>query len=131
MFIVLAKGSTAGSISQLITVFILFAFVLFITVYATKFVGSYQKMQGVNRNLEVIETLRITNNKYIQIVRAGNKHIVIGVGKDEISMLTEIDEADILKSSTEKAGFKESFSEILNKAGIKSDKDKDNDKLDD
>lgn len=131
MFIVLAKGSTAGSISQLITVLILSAFVLFITVYATKFVGSYQKMQGVNRNLEVIETLRITNNKYIQIVRAGNKHIVIGVGKDEISMLTEIDEADILKSSTEKAGFKESFSEILNKAGIKSDKDKDNDKLDD
>ena len=91
MVIILTKSTLAGSLSQLITVILIFAFVLFITVFATKYVGSYQKMQGINRNLEVIETIRVTNNKYLQIVRAANKYIVIGIGKDEITMLTEID----------------------------------------
>ena len=120
MVIILTKSTLAGSISQLITVILIFAFVLFITVFATKYVGSYQKMQGINRNLEVIETIRVTNNKYLQIVRAANKYIVIGIGKDEITMLTEIDEDELLRVSSEKGGnMKETFSEIISKAGIK------------
>jgi len=120
MVIILAKSTLAGSLSQLITVILIFLFVLLITVYATKYVGNYQKMQGINRNLEVIETLRVTNNKYLQIVRAANKYIVIGIGKDEITMLTEIDEDELLKISTEKGtNIKETFSEIISKAGIK------------
>ena len=120
MVIILTKSTLAGSLSQLITVILIFAFVLFITVFATKYVGSYQKMQGINRNLEVIETIRVTNNKYLQIVRAANKYIVIGIGKDEITMLTEIDEDELLRVSSEKGGnMKETFSEIISKAGIK------------
>ena len=120
MVIILTKSALAGSLSQLITVILIFAFVLFITVFATKYVGSYQKMQGINRNLEVIETIRVTNNKYLQIVRAANKYIVIGIGKDEITMLTEIDEDELLRVSSEKGGnMKETFSEIILKAGIK------------
>lgn len=120
MVILLAGSGTAGSISQLITVFILFILVLAITVYATKFVGNYQKVQGINRNLEVIETLRITNNKYLQIVRAADKYFVIGIGKDEVSMLTEIDGDEILKASTEKGSIKDSFGDIFAKAGLKT-----------
>ena len=116
MVIVLAKSSTAGSISQLITVILLFVLVLTITAFTTRFVAGYQKMQNVNRNLEVIETLKITNNKFLQIVRAGNKYIVIGIGKDEISMLTEISDDELISiDSTEKSSIKDSFSEILNK----------------
>ena len=79
MVIVLAKSSTAGSISQLITVLLLFVLVLAVTAFTTKFIANYQKVQGVNRNLEVIETLRITGNKYLQIVRAADKYFVIGI----------------------------------------------------
>lgn len=120
MVILLAGSGTAGSISQLITVFILFILVLAITVYATKFVGNYQKVQGINRNLEVIETLRITKNKYLQIVRAADKYFVIGIGKDEVSMLTEINGDEILKASTEKGSIKDSFGDIFAKAGLKT-----------
>ena len=120
MVILLAGSGTAGSISQLITVFILFILVLAITVYATKFVGNYQKVQGINRNLEVIETLRVANNKYLQIVRAADKYFVIGIGKDEVSMLTEIDGDEIIKASTEKGSIKDSFGDIFAKAGLKT-----------
>lgn len=120
MVILLAGGSSVGSISQLITVILIFLFVLAITVFATRYVGEFQKMQGVNRNLEVIETLRVTNNKYLQIVRTANKYVVIAIGKDEISMITEIDEDELIKVSSEKGtSLKESFSDIISKAGIK------------
>ena len=132
MVIVLAKSSTAGSISQLITVLLLFVIVLAVTGFTTKFIANYQKIQGVNRNLEVIETLRITGNKYLQIVRAADKYFVIGVGKDEISMLTEISEEELVRiSSTDKGNIKESFSEIFSKAGITLKKEKDSEETDD
>ena len=124
MFILLAGSGTAGSISQLITVFIIFILVLAITVFTTRFVGNYQKMQGINRNLEIIETIRITNNKYLQIVRAADKYLVIGIGKDEVSMLTEIDGDTLIKQSTDKGSLKESFGDIFAKAGINVPKDK-------
>ena len=124
MFILLAGSGTAGSISQLITVFILFILVLAITVFTTRFVGNYQKIQGINRNLEIIETIRITNNKYLQIVRAADKYLVIGIGKDEVSMLTEIDGDTLIKQSTDKGSLKESFGDIFAKAGINVPKDK-------
>lgn len=118
MATVLAKSSSAGSISQLLTVVFIFILVLLITVYTTKFVGSYQKMQGVNRNMEIIETLRIANNKYLQIIRAGNKYFVIGVGKDEVSMLTEIGEDELIRLNSDKSNMKESFADIMSKTGI-------------
>ena len=118
MTTVLAKSSSAGSISQLLTVFFIFLLVLLITVYTTKFVGSLQKMQGANRNMEIIETIRIANNKYLQIVRAGNKYFVIGVGKDEVSMLIEINEDELISLDSDKGNMKESFTEILSKAGV-------------
>jgi len=123
MVVFLAKSSSAESISQLLTVIFIFALVLLVTIYTTKIVGSYQKMQGINRNMEIIETLRVTNNKFLQIVRVGNKYLVIGVGKDEISMLTEIDEEEIIKISQDKNSTKITFAEVLTKSGIKLRKD--------
>ena len=116
MAIVLAMSSGAGSISQLITVLFIFILVLLITALTTRFVGGYQKMQGKNRNLEIIESARVANNKYVQIIRTANKYIVIGVGKNEVSMLTEIDPDALINISTENTISKESFADIINKA---------------
>lgn len=115
MTMILANSSSAQSISQLITVILIFLLVLLITVFATKFVGNYQATLGVNRNLEVIETISVANGKYLQIVRAADKYIVIGVGKDEISMLTEIDEDELIRVSSDKSSIKGSFTDILAK----------------
>ena len=126
MTFLLTAYSKAGSISQLITVLIIFALVLAVTVFTTRYVGNFQKMQGLNRNLEVIETLRIANNKYIQIVRATDKYIVIAVGKDEISMLTEIDDSKMIYASSDSNGLKESFSELMKKMSKAPEEDKSN-----
>lgn len=115
--IILAKSSSASSISQFLTVIFLFVLVLFITYITTKFVGSYQKVQNLNRNFEVIETFRVTNNKYLQLVRAADKYIVIAIGKDEITKIAELDEDSIINTSRNDTSQKEVFSSLIQKAG--------------
>lgn len=100
---------------QFVTVLILFVFVLGITYLVTKWIANYQKGKTIVGNLEVIETCRITSNKFVQIVRAGSKYLVIGLGKDEIHILSELseEELDLQDAHEEKtASFRSIFDEV-------------------
>ncbi len=92
---VLATLDRAESFTQFLTVILVFILVLGLTYFTTRFVGSYQKVRGINRNFEVIETLKITNGKYLQIVKIGEKYVVIGIGKDNITSICELDPSDV------------------------------------
>ena len=81
---------------QFITVLILFVFVLLITYWTTRWIANYQKGKAGAGNLEVIETCRISPNKYVQILRAGEKYLVIAIGKYEVHMLAELSEDELV-----------------------------------
>ena len=72
-----------------------------------------------NRNIQVIETFRISNNKFIQIIQVGNKYLLVSVCKDTMNTLAELAEEDLTwKPSTEEFQGKkmnENFQEILNR----------------
>ena len=111
------KTSGFSNFMQLLGVLLIFVFVLAITYFTTKWIAGYQKSRSFNKNLKVIETLRLTQNKYIQIVEAGEIYLVIGVGKDEITMLTTLTKEQLKDLDTyevtkqKEAG--ENFQEIL------------------
>ena len=90
----LMSGKAEGA-AQFLTVFVIFLVVLAITYYTTRFVGKYQKLQGFNKNFEAIETYRVTGNKFLQLVRVGKRYFVVAVGKDEISLISEVSGEDI------------------------------------
>ena len=90
--------------------------VLALTYFTTRFVGNYQKARSVNRNFEVIETYRITNGKYLQIVKIGEKYIVIGIGKDNITSICELSADDIKPVTESPSQSIETFKNILDKA---------------
>ncbi|MBO7333759.1 MAG: flagellar biosynthetic protein FliO [Lachnospiraceae bacterium] len=113
--------STASSAGQLITVLLIFAFVLFITWFATRFVGNFQKERMEGANITVVETQRIAPNKYIQIVKIGDRYFAIAVCKDSVTTISEISSESLDLSNTEKEKF--SFKEFLNKA---KEEEKDN-----
>ena len=117
---------TPGSYAQFITVLLIFVVVLGITAVVTRWLASYQKQQSVNENIEVIETTRIANNKYIQIIRAGEKYMVIAVCKDTVTTLGEIPE-DSLKATrpVQNFGFKELLDKAMNKKGTAREEPKD------
>ena len=92
----LTLSSAGESIFQLIFVLFVFVGVLALTTFVTRWLASYQKNQGLNRNLEVIEGIRLSNNKFVEIVRAGeNRYFVVACGKDEVTLLGEIDPSEL------------------------------------
>ena len=101
---------------QSMTVQILVVFVLAITYLDNRWNATYHKGRAGLGNLEIIETCRVAPNKYIQIVKAGEKYLVIGVGKDEVHMLSELSaiELDLRREDVQTSGFADIFEKIKN-----------------
>lgn len=112
----------SDSYAQLITVLLVFCLVLALTAGITKWLADYQKKQGINCNIEVIETARISSNKFVQLVRVGDTYMAIAVCKDTVTMLGEIPADQLKKMAASQEGF--SFRELLEKAVNKSENDK-------
>ena len=83
-------SSSFENAMQLIGVLIIFVVVLIITYFTTKWVGGYQKVRMKNKNLQMIESLNVAPNKYMCLVKAGEVYLVIAVGKDEVTLLTQL-----------------------------------------
>ena len=115
---ILSMSAGIDSTIQFITVFIIFIFVLGITYITTRYIANIQKNQLSCKNMELVETLRISNNKYLQIVKTGSKYLCIAVCKDTVTMLVELNEDDIHRSHTQDVSF--NFHNIFEKVRGKS-----------
>ena len=114
MTLLMTGGS--DSYAQFMAVLIIFVLVLGVTAFVTKWIANYQKQQSVNCNVEVIETTRITSNKYIQIVRVGEKYMVIAVCKDTVTMLGEVPKEQLKEANAQvNMNFKELFEKAIKK----------------
>ncbi|NLL76188.1 MAG: flagellar biosynthetic protein FliO [Clostridiales bacterium] len=113
----LTVSNGMNSFLQFMTVLVIFIFVLVITWFFTKWMANLQSGKMHGTNIEVIETYKITANKYIQIIKTGNKYLAIAIGKDTITMLAEIPAEQI--HLPEKAGEgMPDFKKIFEKAKI-------------
>ena len=95
-----------NSVIDLITVLIIFLFVLALTYYVTRWIAGYQKTKTSQGNLAVTEAIRVSNNQYIQIVRA----------KDQMTLLTTLtaEELKELPQPVEHtSGIGQNFADIL------------------
>lgn len=118
-----SMSSRIEAFAQLLTLLIIFIFVLAVTYYVTRFVGNYQKNKLSGSNINILETMRIANNKYIQIVKIGSRVFAIAVAKDTVSYLCELDEDELIykeSSSGKMLINNDNFKEILEK--FKKDK---------
>ena len=86
----LAVSNRMNSFLQFFTVLLMFLFVLFITWAATRWIANFQQGRADGANIEVVETYRLTANKYVQIIRTGEKYLAVAVCKDTVTMLAEI-----------------------------------------
>ncbi len=112
----------ADSYAQFITVLLIFVAVLAVTALVTKWIAGYQKQQGTEGNIEVKETVRIANNKYIQLIRIGETYFAVAVCKDTVTTLGEIP-AEQLKEKTT-CNNTSGFRELLERAAKKQNEEK-------
>lgn len=113
----LTSNNGVDSIVQLITVLVIFVFVLVITLLVTKWMAGFQKQQSMGKNIQVIETTRMTANQCVQILKIGNKYVAVAVGKDNVTLLAQLDEDEIdteVYRSSEKTDFASVFNSVKN-----------------
>ena len=108
--------------AQLIAVLLIFVAVLALTAYTTKYIAKAQRQTGMSGNLEVLETVRISGTKYIQLVRIGDTYVAMAVCKDTVTKLCEIPKEQ-LKETTPNGGNDFSFKEMLNSVMHKETKE--------
>ena len=112
-------ATSLDSFVQLITVLIIFVFVLILTYFTTRWMAGIQKGRSFNKNLRIIETISVGNNKMISIVEAGKKYSVVSIGKDNVTYLTELKEEELkdlsFKDPQSMTQNTESFSAIMDK----------------
>lgn len=115
---ILTISGRADSYVQFMTVLILFLLVLAVTYFVTKWMAGYQRGRVSNANMEVLETISLTSNKYIQLIRIGQKYLAVAICKDTVTMLTEIPEQDLILSDgsvSKTMGFKDILDKVQKK----------------
>lgn len=113
--IILMSG-TIGNILQLIGLIIVFIIILFATYYVSRWVGKSGLIQNSSSNIRVVETFRLSQTKYLQIIKVGEKRFfLIAVSKDDITYISELNEEDIaiVQDSMTENNF--NFADILKK----------------
>jgi len=105
------NSSGINSVAQFLTVLFIFILVLLLTRYTLKWTGKLQKLGNTSRNFEVIETFKVAQDKFLQIIKVGEKYLLIAICKSEISMLTELDEdgLDLSSDSSNSDSFQKLF----------------------
>ncbi len=118
---ILTSSKTDGW-AQLITVLLIFVAVLALTAFTTKYIAKLQRQNAITGNLEILETIRISSTKYIQLVRIGETYVAMAVCKDTVTKLCEIPKEQLKeKTPEEENGF--SFKELLDSVMHKETKE--------
>ena len=124
----LTISGEADSYIQFMTVLILFLLVLAVTYFVTKWMAGYQKSRISNANLEIVETIGLSNNKYVQIIRVGQKYLAVAICKDTVTMLTEVSEQELILSDgsvPKTMGFKDILDKVQRKTMLEKEDGRD------
>lgn len=108
--------TTWDSFMQMIGLVFLLIIILVAAYFTSKFIAGIKLGQMKNSNFTVIDSYHISPNKALQIIKVGNKYIVIAIGKDTVNYVTELDETEVFKKEFQ-TNEKLDFKQILDKLG--------------
>ncbi len=106
------SGTTGNNVAHFLTLLIIFVLVLAVTFYTTRFIAKTQQGRTQSTNMEILETMPVANGKYLQIVRIGKKYVVLAIGKDTITTVTELSEEEYIPGERTQIG---GFGDLLKK----------------
>lgn len=110
---ILLLGVSGENVLRLISAIVVFVLVLAVTYFVTRWIGKYQQGISGSRNITVLETFKVTQNKYLQVVKVGEIYMVIAICKDSITMLTRLEETELGDIPTSLEGKTDNFAEVL------------------
>ncbi|MFV0342273.1 MAG: flagellar biosynthetic protein FliO [Anaerocolumna sp.] len=118
MAILSGNLSDDNSVLQVVGLLLVFIIILVVTYYTTKFVAGVKMGVTKNSNFKVLETYRLSQTKYLQLIQIGTRYFVIAVSKDHVEFLAELNEGDIFmedRNLQPSSNFKDIIFNAINK----------------
>ncbi|MBO5484159.1 MAG: flagellar biosynthetic protein FliO [Lachnospiraceae bacterium] len=124
MSVFLIGTSTFASFIKLIILLIFFVLILFASYYFTRWYAKSGMLKNKSQNIHVVESFSMGPGKQICILKLGEKYVAVAVCKEQITVLTELDEGQLSLEEVQlqSTSFGEVFGEMVKQQLKKSKK---------
>jgi len=114
-------STSLATVGQFFYMLVVFVVVVAMAYFTTRLVASAKMgRMGGKRNLEIVESMGVGTQCFIHIVRTGEKYVLIGVTRGQVTMLGDIDKEQL---SLPEGGTGPTFESFLNKYRNKKDEE--------
>ena len=86
--------SAFGFVGQFLYIILVTAIVGLLAYWCTRMMAA-QRRGRRGGNLAVLESVSVVAQAMVQLVRAGEKYLVIGVTRNKVTLLTELDKSQV------------------------------------
>ena len=100
------NDSPVGRVFTVIFTLVIFAVILYLAYLTTKYIGKrYSVSGGMNgKNIKILDTMAINQEKLLMIVKAGGKTVLLGVSKDHMEYRCDVDESQLILPDGDASG---------------------------
>jgi len=98
-------GTPFGQLLSILRVIGAVAIVALLAYFTVKMMALSRGRRGKGGNLYVVESIIVGSASMVQIVKAGNKYLVIGVTKERVTFLAELDDSQVSEPESVEVNF--------------------------
>lgn len=112
------KVGESNGILEIVAMLVVFSIILFAAYLVSKYFGKFSLGLRENSNIKIIETFRLSQDKYLQIIEVSDKYLLLGITKNNINLIKELEKEEISKANVikkEQGSFGEFFVKTLTK----------------
>lgn len=84
---------------NIVTTFIAAALVIYISYYCSKRIGQRMNRSSSSTYMRLVDQILVGQDRYIAIVQAGEKYLLLGITAGQINLLTEVEEGELSELS--------------------------------
>lgn len=103
-----------------ILTFIAAVVIIYLSYLVSKYVGKGMNRNGSSHYMRVLDQLMVGQDRYVAVIQAGDRYLLLGVTSQQINLLRELDAEDLiqLNSDTGRGSAKvPEFKELLSGLG--------------
>jgi len=97
-------STLAPPVGQFFSIFILIIAVCALAYYTTRLLGAARYGRYGRRNIEIVESMGVGPQSFVHILRVGEKYVLIGVTRNQINAITELDKEQLSLTEGAQAG---------------------------
>ncbi|MCL2188141.1 MAG: flagellar biosynthetic protein FliO [Defluviitaleaceae bacterium] len=105
-------GGVLASVGPFLYMLVVLLFIIALCWFILRLTGAVKRRGTTSGNLELKESIFVASQNMIQLVRAGDKYLVLGVSKERVTLLAELDEKQI-KEAEETPPMGVTFGKVL------------------